>query len=317
MDTMKYKEQLANIARDYYLSKLTIAQISSKYKISRYLITKSLDEALSSGLVKININTPIDRNLEMEVRFKRLFGIQNAFILKDADTTNDDSEHIIDFAAQTIQDQIRTSRTVGVSWGGTVMNIINHFQTEVRDDLTFNQIMGDNLKYNSASGSTPLVQKAAAKYSAQYQTVPAPLYILNDEVRRSLAQEPAFIPAFSTMTKMDMLFAGIGTLASVETIPVWKQHLAEIFEGVDFSQIVGMLYGRPFDIQGNILNTTTDKLFGASIDTLLAVPTRMAIVKSKFKARSLLGALRGKLITDFVTNESVANRVLMEMESPL
>lgn len=157
------------------------------------------------------------------------------------------------------------------------MNVINHFQAEVRDDLTFNQIMGHNLKHNYASGSTPLVQKAAARYSAQYQTVPAPLYILNNDVRTELAKEPAFIPAFSTMSKMDMIFAGIGTLASVDTIPVWKQHLSEIFEGVDLSQIVGMLYGRPFDIQGNILNPTTDKLFGASIDTLLAVPTELLL----------------------------------------
>ncbi|WP_268912562.1 sugar-binding transcriptional regulator [Lentilactobacillus sp. SPB1-3] len=315
MEDVTYKEQLANIARDYYLSNLTIAQISEKYNISRYLISKSLDEALSSGLVKISINTPIERNLEMEARFKRLFNIENAYIVKDADTSNEDNENIVNFAAQTLQDKIKRCRTVGVSWGGTVMNTINHFQADVRDDLIFNQIMGDNLKYSSPSGSTPLVQKAAAKYGAHYQTVPAPLYIFNDSVRENLAKEPAFIPAFSTMSKMDMIFAGIGTLASIDTIPVWKQHKAEIFQGVDPTKIVGMLYGRPFDIDGNILNTTTDKLFGASIDTLLAVPSRLVIVKSKFKARPLLGALRGHLITDFVSNESIANRVLMEMES--
>lgn len=104
MENMKHQEQLANIARDYYLSDLTIAQISSKYNISRYLITKQLDEALASGLVKISINTPINRNFELEARFKRLFDLRNAFIIKDADTTNDDYENIINFAAQNIQD---------------------------------------------------------------------------------------------------------------------------------------------------------------------------------------------------------------------
>lgn len=71
MEDMKSREQLANIARDYYLSKLTISQISKKYDLSRYLITKALDDAMSTGLVKISINAPIDRNMEMEARFKK------------------------------------------------------------------------------------------------------------------------------------------------------------------------------------------------------------------------------------------------------
>ncbi len=33
-------EQLADIAHDFYLSKLNIGEISQKYNLSRYLITK-------------------------------------------------------------------------------------------------------------------------------------------------------------------------------------------------------------------------------------------------------------------------------------
>ncbi len=316
MDKIQYRKQIADVARDFYLSKLTIADISKKYNLSRYLITKYLDDAVSTGLVKITINAPIDRNLQLEAEFKKMFGIQNAYILMDGDAANDDDENIIEFSAQTIQDYIQSMRTIGVSWGGTVSNIINHFQTKVKEDLVFTQIMGDNLKYNSAVGSTPLVQKAAAKYEAHYLTVPAPLYIINNQIRTALEKEPAFIRAFTTMNKMDMIFAGIGTLASIDSIQVWRQHKDQIFPKVDLQKVVGMLYGRPFDINGNFLNPgDSDKLFGASIDTILAVPTRLAIVKSKFKSRALLGALRGNLITDVITNESVANRVLMEMRT--
>lgn len=315
MDDTKNKEQLANLARDFYLSKMTIAEISKKYNLSRYLISKSLDEALETGLVKININAPIDRNLELEAFFKKNFNIQNAYIIKDADSSNEDSENIVEFAAQTIQEMITRNRIIGVSWGGTVLNTINHFQSEVRDDTVFTQFMGDNLKYNSVSGSTPLVQKAASKYSAKYVTVPGPLYILNDNVRQSLQEEPALVPAFSMMSKMDMLFTGIGTIASINSISTWRQHVPEILENVDLDKVSGMLYGRPYDINGNILTSGKDKFFGASMDTILSVPTRLGIIKSKFKGRALLGALRGELLTDFVTNDGVANRVLMEMNS--
>lgn len=171
--------------------------------------------------------------------------------------------------------------------------MINHFQTEILDDLVFTQYMGDNLKYNSTLGATPLVQKAAAKFGASFRTIPAPLYIINDATRSALQQEPALIPAFTTMAKMDLLFAGIGTLASVDSIPLWRNHRHDILGDIEPDDVAGMLYGRPYDINGNILNADHDKLFGSSLDAILTVPHRMAVVKSKFKGRALLGASVG------------------------
>ncbi|GEK29458.1 sugar-binding transcriptional regulator [Furfurilactobacillus siliginis] len=313
MDDVKHRELLASIAQDFYLSKLPITDISSKYQLSRYLITKSLDEALGSGLVKISIDAPVSRNLELELSFKQRFNIRNMYILRDTESPDKDSANIIDFAASEVQDLIRHSHTVGMTWGGTVWNIIDHFQTEVRENLVFTQFIGENMKLNTAASTVPLVQKAAAKFDATYLTLPTPLYITNDDVRTQLGNEPALLPTLTAANQMDLLFAGIGTLASVNTIPVWKQHFADLFPGVDENKIAGMLFGRPYDVDGNIL-VTDDKAMGTDMSHLLAVPRRVGIVKSKFKSRALLGALRGGFLTDVITNEAVANRVLLEMD---
>lgn len=315
MNEVSQPGQLAEIARDFYLGQLTIAQLSAKYHLSRYLITKAINEARISGIVKITINSPIERNTELETRFNNLFPNTNTIIIKDVETANADMENIIDFAAAEIQRHVKNSRVVGVSWGDTLMNIIDRFQTEIRDDLVFTQFMGDNLKYNSSIGATPLVQRAAAKYGAKYLTMPAPLYIVNDNVRTNLKVEPALQDVFTYCAKMDMLFTGIGTLDSINSIPVWHDHLNQLFANINQSQVVGMMYGRPYDINGQVLTPQKDKLFGASMDTLLQVPNRIGVVKSKFKARAMLGALRGNLLTEIITNEAVANRVLLESDN--
>ncbi|GKT04121.1 sugar-binding transcriptional regulator [Furfurilactobacillus entadae] len=314
MEDVKHREQLASIAQDYYLSKLPITDISKKYHLSRYLITKALDEALASGLVKISIDTPVSRNLELELLFKQRFNIRNIFILRDTESPDKDSENVIEFAANELQDLIHNSHVVGTTWGGTVWNIIDHFDAEVRENLIFTQFIGENLKLNTAASTVPIVQKAAAKFDAQYVTLPAPLYVNSDELRAQLLTEPALLPALSAAGRMDLLFAGIGTAASIETIPVWKQHFADFFPDVSAQEIVGVLYGRPYDINGHLL-VNDDKTLGASMDALLTVPRRVGIVKSKFKSRALLGALRGDFLTDVITNEAVANRILLEMEN--
>lgn len=313
--SVHYQEKLALIAQDYYLSQLTITEISDKYQLSRYLIKKYLDEALSSGLVTVQINSPVSRNLELELRFKKLFHIAHIYIVTNTSTPNDEEEKIVEYAAEQLQTLIHDSHVVGLAWGGTVYDVIANFQPEIREDLIFTQFMGENMKYHSSAGSRRLVEQAAQKFSTHYQTMVGPLYITQASLREALKQEPALRPTLAYTQRMDLIFMGLGTLASIDSIPTWKQNRSAIFPGVNPQDIAGILYGRPYDIQGHILNTKDDTVFGADLATIMAVPRRFAIVKSKFKTRATLGALRGGFLTDLVIDEAIANRILMELET--
>lgn len=312
-DNYKYQEQLAAIAQDFYLSRLTISELSTKYSLSRYLIKKSLDEAISSGLVTVSINSPLSRNFALEMQFQKKFGLKNIYIIKDSSNPEEDQKKIIEYAAEQLQLLIKKSKVVGLAWGGTVYNVIDHFKNQIQADLIFTQFMGENMKYHSQAGSMRMVEKAANKFSTGFTTLAAPLYIINKRLKNELRQEPAFKQTFIYASRMDLIFTGLGTLASIDSIACWKQNKRAIFPGVDQEKIAGILYGRPYDIQGNFLvSNETDTVFGADIDTILAVPHRLAIVKSKFKAKAALGALRGHLITDLVIDEAIANRILLE-----
>ncbi|MFT8394428.1 MAG: sugar-binding domain-containing protein [Liquorilactobacillus ghanensis] len=309
----KHQESLAAIAQDFYLSRLTISELSAKYSLSRYLIKKNLDEAISSGLVTVSINSPSARNFTIEMQFKKKFGIKNVYIIKNSSNPEEDQMKIIEYAAEQLQLLIEKSKVVGLTWGGAVYNVIDHFNHHVKDDLIFTQFIGENMKYHSQAGSTRMVEKAANKFSTSFTTLAGPLYIVNKKLKDELWQEPAFKQTFIYASRMDLIFMGLGTLASIDSIPCWKQNKKAIFPDINQEKIAGILYGRPYDINGNFLvSNEKDTVFGADIDTILAVPHRLAIVKSKFKAKAALGALRGHLITDLVIDEAIANRILLE-----
>lgn len=312
MDSSQHRDLLANIAQDYYLTKLPISEISQKYNLSRYLISKYLEEALSTDLVSITINSELARNGELEYKLHELFEIDHLTVLKDPVNPDQRENTINVVAAKQMQTIINSSHVIGLTWGDTIFRVIDHFVSETRPDLIFTQFIGENMKYNSSAGSMRMVQKAGAKYDAPYQTIVGPLYVLNDHTRHALTQEPALLSAFNTANRMDLLLSGVGTLASVDSIPVWHNHKAEIFPGINENQIAGLVFGRPYDIDGNFLNIGSDKTFGIPLNTVLSVPRRFGVVQSKFKARATLGALRGKLFTDLVMDESVALRILAE-----
>lgn len=310
MDDISHQKLLALIAQDYYLSQLSIADLSTKYHLSRYLITKHLDEALKSGVVTISVNDPIARNVALEAEFKRRFGIPNVAILFNAENPAEDANNIVQYAAMQVQTLIEHAHVVGVAWGSTVFSIIDQLNSKVRNDLTFTQFVGDNMKYSSVAGSRQMVEKAAARCGSHYVTLASPLYVINDQIRAALPQEPALKPAFTQAAQMDALFCGFGTLASIESIPIWQEHYGTIFPNVPADRIAGILYGRPYDLNGRFLNQGDDKTVGLPVSQVLRTPRRLGVIRNKFKTDAALGALRGKLVTDIVLNEAIAQRIL-------
>lgn len=306
----EHQQLLANLAQDYYLNKMAISDISKKYQLSRYLIMKYLDEALTSGIVSINIHTNYDRNNQLERELRQHFDIDNLAVIKDPSNPLDRDKIIATFSARQVQSLIRNCHVVGLTWGETIYTMLDHFNKRPASDLTFTQFMGENMKYHSSAASMRMVQKAAARYDAPYCTIPGPLYVINDQARQALYHEPALTEAFTTAKRMDMLVCGLGTIQSVNSIPAWHDHLNDIFPGVDLQKVAGMAFGRPFDIDGHFLvGTDNDKTLSISLPIIKQVPRRVAIVQRKSKYQAAMGALAGQLFTDMILTESVALRI--------
>lgn len=307
---MTHEELLVQIAQDYYYSGLAVSELSRKYNLSRYHITNYLDEALKSGIVSIQIKAPVARNFQLETRFKQIFDIQHIAILRGDGSSDANADNIIAYAANRLQPLIADSHVVGLAWGGTVHSIIDHFKSELNEDLIFTQFVGENMKYNSRTGSTRMAEHAASRFEADYVTLPAPLYVINQVVHDLLPEEPALEHCLKVANRLDLLFCGIGTLSSVDSIPAWHQAKDQIFPGVDPADVAGMLFGRPYDIHGHFLIPERDTTVGIPLEDVMATPRRFGVIKSKFKTYAALGALRGKLLTDLVMDEGIAQRIL-------
>lgn len=310
---MENRELLANISQDFYFNELTIGDLADKYQLSRYLVNKYLDDARKSGIVTINIASPTARDHELEQQFKEIFSIPNIYVVKENELAEGNHENFIKFAAEKIETAIKDSSIVGTTWGGTIFNLIEHFNDSSVPHLAFTQFVGENRKYNSAAGSMRMVEKVANKFSARYVTLSGPLYIINDAVRRGLKNEISSLEAFESSRQMDLIFSSLGTLASINSIDTWRQNINDIFPDVNFGDIAGLAYGRAYDVHGHFLNRNHDRVFGQDLETILATPKRIVVVKSKFKTQATLGALRGGLFTDYIITESIARRILAEL----
>lgn len=312
MATPEHQALLTAIAQDYYFSRASISELAEKYHVSRYFVEKYLHEAQASGLVTITIQAPTTRIQALELQFRQAFNIPHIAIIKDAANPTQTAEHVVAYAAQQSQNLIRTQHVVGLTWGGTIYNVIQHFAADNQPELLFTQYLGENMKYHSRAGSTRMVEMAANKFSSNYRTLVGPLYVFDPAARRLISAEPALQPTLALGSKMDMLITGIGTMDSIDSIPIWHEQREKIVPGERIADVAGVIFGRPYTVAGDFINPDDVPVLGIPLAQVMAVPRRFAIVTSKFKTRATLGALRGGLLTDLVTSEAVANRIVAE-----
>lgn len=306
-------EQLASIAHDFYLSKLNIAEISKKYNLSRYLITKALDDAEMQGIVKIKITQTSERNQILERKFQNLFGLKEVFILRGSKSKTNDSETVVNFAAKQIQTYLQTAKIAGVTWGSTMRGVINDFNEENFNKLYFIQLLGYAI--NSNRRQNPLAQEVAEKLHARSFGLPTPLYGLNTKIIPALRNEPYFKVIENCYHNMDLLFTGLGTLESFKTNKFLdKNYGPELFKDIPEDQVAGMIMGRPYDINGKFFTSFEDHICGISMKDIMNTPIRFCVVRNRFKSDAVLGALRSGIITHLVITDEIAERVLQNVE---
>lgn len=305
---------LVDLAQDYYLNHLNLGDISKKYNISRYKISKYLSEAVDKKIVTINISSPFSRSSDLENQLQNKFPNSNFYVLKNTEDIAHENDRFYSFAAKYLQNLIEGKKIIGLTWGDTIYHVIDSFQTLSKDNMVFTQFIGENGKHNSLAGTMRMVQKVATRYNGKYLTIDAPLYIINKDVRRLLALEPAIQPSLATAQQLDLIFTSVGTLDSINSIDSWHDSKNILFPNVNSNTVAALVYGRPIDKNGKLLvNEEDDKVFGISFKKVLEVPARVAIVNDKFKSASLNAALIGNYFTDVILNEPTANKMLAEL----
>lgn len=313
---MSDEELIAQIARDYYLNGLTLGNVCDKYGLSRYKIAKYLETGLAEGIVQIRIRARFEQDKHHERELCERYGLAHAYVLKHdsslaAENAVEAATEFAEFAAQQAQMLIDQARIVGMTWGNTLKTVVDQFSYSHRPDKVFIQFLGRDGRYHSRANASSMAQQVASQYDAEYLTLDCPLYIFNDDARRLMAQERSLEQTLDVASHMDAILCGIGTPRSLASVEAWNSQRWQLFPA-RLEDIAGFAFGRAFNAQGQFLGLEEDKTFGLSIERIMAVPRRVAVIVARFKAAAARAALRGGIVTDLITTEAVANAILTD-----
>ena len=300
---------LLEVAHMYYEQDMTQQEIANKIFLSRSKVSRLIKEAKELGLVEITIKSPFENHEGLENLFHSRFHLKNILVANTEGFVGQDAFHAVcKLGAKYLNDILRNDSIFSISRGKTMSNLLKNLNPmRPLPDMQVVQLAGafDEL-YNPDYDEIELVRQVSIAYGCGSQRLILPYFLENKQVKDVLISQSSVQKVMEMANQVNIFCSG------VDTFVFWSDFLSESEQAfLRKADAVGCIWGHFFDMDGNIIDTPLyDRVVIPPKKVLQNTETRVCVACDRFKAKAILGALRGGLINVLITDSRVAHKIL-------
>lgn len=299
----------ASVARRYYLDGRSKVEIAEEFELSRFKVARLLDDARSSGLVRIEIGHPGIVDVDLSGRLMDVLGLTHCIV---TDTPDEHPaamrEHLGAAAAELLTEVVTPDDVLGLSWARSV----SAMATALRElaGVPVVQLTGALARPGVDDSSIELVREVARVSGGPAYFFYAPMAVPDAATARALRQQPEVARAFSLIGSVTTAVAGVGA---------WEPEQSTLYDATGEAERVELTrLGVCADVSGVLLDThgapvpadLTERMIGITAAQMKAVPEVIGIVYGTAKVHAVLAAVRGRLVDSLVTHSTLAQALI-------
>ncbi len=302
---MTDRELMAEAAILYYEKKMTQQEIASVLYLSRQTVSKLLNEALTNGIVEINVHHPKKNCERLESAIQKAFHLKKA-VVAGAGSNSDAVRMML-----TVKSAVgyltplfeKGGLNLAVCWGRTMQALIAELPTLHTKGNTVFPLFGATDHENAYFASNEMARCMADKIGASIKYAWFP-YLPDNEHDLNLFKKTSYYKRLSQLwSNIDLAVIGIGN----REIPDLFQRTFGYCERHD--EAVGDIATHFFTEQGLFLSPYQNTLC-ASTEDLKKAKTVAAVACGSNKTDAIAGALRTGVIDVLITDEYTAEELL-------
>lgn len=305
---------MVKVSTLYYKDKLTQDDISKKLKISKYQVNRIIKRAIENGVVQISINDSLVNITEYEEKLEKQFNLKRVIVVENHGLSDKELKAKMGHAASDyLIEIIKDNDVIGVAWGTTINEVINHLPKKINKSIEIVQVTGGVHQLSVNLNCQDIARRLAAIYGVEPHLIYAPAIVESSELRDLLLNEPSIKETFKFFKKLNIALVGIGavfpkiTSSFIETGTFNNDDL----ERLRLNNAVGDVFSHFFDISGKISNSDIDnRMITISTNDLIKIPYVIGVAGGEAKAEAILGAIRGRYINILVTDSKAAAKIL-------
>lgn len=303
--------QAAALARRFHLEGRSKTELAEEFGLSRFKVARMLDEARELGLVEVQIALPTRIDAELSTALSQQYGLRRAIVVD----VPEPAEVVVraqlgEVAADLLTELVTDDDVLGLSCSRTVAAATGALSRLAA--CTVVQLTGTLAGPDIEAGSVESVRRAAAVGGGRGYPIYGPLLLPDAATASSLARQAAIRATIEQFGRVSVAMVAIGAWRK-DLSTVWGLAEPAARRAAAASGAIGEVGGRVFGSTGEAVGTDLDdRVLGVSLDQLRKVPEVIGLMYDARRAEAAEAALRGGLVTTFVTDASLARALVKE-----
>lgn len=300
---------IAAVARRHYIRGQSKLAIAEEMGMSRFKVARLLDQARTSGLVRIEIGLPGVIDVELSGQVEDMFGIRHAVVLR----VQDDDETAVRSqvgraAAELVQEIVEPDDVLGLTWSRSVTAMVGHI-TQL-PPVPIVQLCGALAQTYGDENSVELVRQVARVAGGAAHYFYVPMIVNSAATAAALRQQPEVSNSFAHFTGVTKAVAGIGLWAPGKSTlydSVSEHDQDELQKQGVCAEVAGVF----LDVDGQFVESSlSERVIGISGPLLRDIPEVIGVPYDHTKAPAVRAALRSGIVNGLVTHTSMATALL-------
>ncbi|MCV3768908.1 sugar-binding transcriptional regulator [Rhizobium sp. TRM95796] len=306
---------MVQVAKLYYDLDRTQSDIATELGLTRWQVGRLLTEAKESGVVRIEITPRAGRRTSLEIELQRQFGVREAIVVPTGEI--EDPSLIMDSVAQAAATHLVSLNprpsVLGVSWGRTMAAVARSLPKDWCRGLQVVLVNGSAALKATTTRNSAVAEEFAQSAGGQATLLPVPAILGSKSTRIALEQDPIIERVLTMAEEAPVICFGLGGMTH-QSVLLGSGYLDEsdIARLKDLNS-VGDIMGRFVDAKGRIVDRQLDdRTIGLRLNALARKERVIAVAAGEDKHFIAAACLKARYMTDLVTDEGTARRILEE-----
>jgi DNA-binding transcriptional regulator LsrR (DeoR family) len=301
----------ATIARLYFLESKSKIEIAEEFGLNRFKVARIIDEALESGVVRIEITMPAGINDGLSEQVRKAYGLRHAVVIETGGMSEVDVRKSLAHTATALVSELVTEADVlGIGYGRTLTIMAESMDSLARCPVV--QLTGALLGVNTEENSIELVRQISARNGGPAFPMYTPQVLPDAKTAALLRKQPEVAEAYRHFPAITKAVVAVGSWTPpssqlYDSLPA-KERDALLRRGVTAEICATLL-----DAAGNtVAQDFSDRCISIGGEQLRAIEEVIAVAGGEQKEAAVRSVLLGGHAKSLVTDAALARKLLVD-----
>jgi len=295
----------------YYVAGNTQDEIARKLGVSRQSAQRLVSLAVSEKLVKVRLDHPIAKCMELAHALKEKYGLLGCDVVPSDPESPESVAGLAQAGAAEMERHLKSQhpKIIAIGTGRSLRSSVEQLPPMDCPQHRVVSLLGNMMSDGSATPYNVVV-RIADQVNARHFPMPLPVFARSAEERGVLHDQEPVRNILDLCKQADVTFVGVGSMNAQAPLLVDGFVTTDDMRALNKAGAVGEITSWAFDEDGKIIQgLLNDRVASSPIIPNSSNPV-YGIAAGANKVPAIAGALKGKLINSLITNELTASQLL-------